>query len=272
MILVGSELVGQIPQPTLTEPSRDGAGLFHGCAWATTICFGIGAVPLAAIIVARDAGPFGVVALMVLPFVGLGLVGIGAVAAVSIVVRLFRRTRPIVRTLAALATFVLGAAWLAPIWAAPLLALPPPEAAPTIAGITLVVLAAVLVAPSAERTGALAFGTAWVVLLAIAGYSAWTEMEVDVSWVGPSSVDDSPGQFAFTATRSGTFEVRFGARSCSDGRVIATGRYAFRPARGSSFGQPEVVELPPDVLPSNGAISCGHACGTGSRQRRVRPR
>ena len=74
-------------------------------------------------------------------------------------------------------------------------------------------------------------------------------MEVDVAWLGPNSIDDSPGQFAFSATRSGEFVVRFGADSCSDGRVIATGRYTYRPERGSSFGPPLAVELPLDVLP-----------------------
>jgi hypothetical protein len=249
MLLVSSELIPRVPRAGTPEPSADAAGLFDGCAWASTLCFALGAVPLTAMLVARNAGPFGAGAVAVFPFVVFGLVGIGIVAGVSIVVRLVRRTRPVLRTLASLGTFVAGAVCLAPDLAGLLGTAPPSEAGRTIAGITLVILAAVLVAPRSERTGALAFATAWVVLLGVASYSVWTEMEVDVAWVGPNSIDDSPGQFAFTATRSGTFEVRFGARSCSDGRVIATGRYAFLPAPGSSFGQPEVVELPPGILP-----------------------
>jgi hypothetical protein len=75
-------------------------------------------------------------------------------------------------------------------------------------------------------------------------------MEVDVAWLGPTTIEDSPGRIAFTATRPGDFEIRIDARSCSEGRVIATGRYEHEPGHPESkFGKLAWVDLPADVLP-----------------------
>jgi len=225
-------------------------GLLDGCAWMAAITFALGGTPLAFMLVAREAGPYGAGLLAVLPLVAFGIGGIGVVAALSILDRVWHRSRPVLRTVAATGALVAATVCLGSIidgYQAPRLS--EEKTGVAIAGICLFVLAAVLAARRSERSGALAFASAWLLLLAVVSYSVWTEMEVEVAWLGPNSIDDSPGQFAFTATRSGEFVVRFGARSCSDGRVIATGHYTHRPDRGSNFGPPMVVELPLDVLP-----------------------
>jgi len=251
---MSSELISD---PAAARPDIDpkAADELGGCVWLASwmaVCiFVLGGLPLMLMIVTRNAGPYGAGALMPALFVGCAIVGIGLTSALSIVDRLWHRTRPFARTIAALAAFSAAAMCLAPEVAA-LLGIVGPSiegGLPWLAGVSLLVLAAVLAARRSERSGALAFASVWLLLLAVVGYTAWTEMEVEVAWVGPNSIDDSPGQFAFGATRSGEFVVRFGAHSCSDGRVIATGHYTYRPQRGSSFGGPLVVELPLDVVP-----------------------
>jgi hypothetical protein len=111
----------------------------------------------------------------------------------------------------------------------------------------------------------------WVLLLGTLAYWSWTEVRVEVVWLGPSVVRHTEGQIAFTATRSGDFEVRFGARRCFDGTLIATGRYEWRAGdAGSSFGAPQWVDLSPDSLPlQNGdqvrvCLRDGVAAGTAA--------
>ena len=216
------------------------------------IVFVLGALPLILVIVTRDAGAYGVGALIPALVVCCAIVVMGISAALSIVDRLWRRTRPFPRTIAALAAFGAATVCLAPA-VAELVGVAPPSIEgwlPTVAGVALLALAAILAAGRSERLPALVFAAGWVLLLGIAGYSVWTEMEVDVAWLGPNSIEDSPGQIAFSATRPGDFEVRFGASSCSEGEVIATGRYDHQPGRpGSEFGELVWVELPAEILP-----------------------
>jgi len=56
-------------------------------------------------------------------------------------------------------------------------------------------------------------------------------------------------EIAFTATRSGDFEVRFAASSCDRGRIIAAGRHEPRANEPMSMGHVEWVEPPADVVP-----------------------
>ncbi len=121
---------------------------------------------------------------------------------------------------------------------------------PSLAGVSLLALAAVLAADRSERAPALAFASVWLLLLAVVGYTVWTDMEVEVAWVGPNSIDDSPGRFAF---RCDTLRRLRGPvrllillrRQGHRDRPL----YICRPDRGSNFGPPLVVELPLDVLP-----------------------
>ena len=251
---MSSELTSDPPPPG-PDLDPEAADQLGGCVWLASwmavLIFVLGALPLMLMIVARNAGPYGAGAIMPTVFVGCAIVGIGLASALSIVDRLWQRRRPFARTIAALAAFIAATVFLAPAVAELLgLARPPFDVWPdTVAGVSLLALTAVLAAERLERRPALAFAAAWLLLVAVVGYSVWTEMEVEVAWLGPNSIEDSAGQFAFSATRSGEFEVRLGAHSCSDGRMIASGHYRYRPDRESTFGPPVAVELPPDVLP-----------------------
>jgi hypothetical protein len=251
---MSSELMSE-PAPPGSDLDPEAVDQLGGwvwlASWMAVFIFILGAMPLMLMIVARNAGPYGAGLLMPVLFVGCAIVGIGLASALSIVDRLWHRTRPFARTIAALAAFTSAIVFLTPAVAELLgVARPPFDTWPdTVAGVSLLALTAVLAAERPERRPALAFAAAWLLLIGIAGYSAWTDMEVEVAWLGPNSIQDSPGQFAFTATRSGEFEVRFGAHSCSDGRIIANGHYTYRSDLGSKFGQAMAVELPPDVLP-----------------------
>ena len=229
--------------------------------------------PLILVIVTREAGAYGVGALIPALVVCCAIVVMGISAALSIVDRLWRRTRPFPRTIAALAAFGAATVCLAPA-VAELVGVAPPSVEgwlPTVAGVALLAIAAILAAGRSERLPALVFAAGWVLLLGIAGYSVWTEMEVDVAWLGPNSMEDGPGRIAFSATRPGNFEVRFGASSCSEGEVIATGRYDHQPGRpdrnsaswcGSNCRQRS--------FHSSAAISCVCAFATALQQRLVR--
>ena len=212
VILMSSTLFPEAQPGEVSTARPEGPGLLDGCAWLAAIAFAVGALPLALMLVAREAGAFGAGLLLVLPPIVFGIGGIGIVAALSIVDRVWHRPRPILRTVASIGAFIAAAACLGSVISGVRVTLlPEAETGATIAGISLLILAAVLAARRSERSGALAFATAWLLLLAVSGYSVWTEMEVDVAWLGPNSIDDSPGQLAFSATRSGEFVVRFGA-------------------------------------------------------------
>jgi hypothetical protein len=119
-----------------------------------------------------------------------------------------------------------------------------------VAGVTLLALASVLGAERTDRRPALLFAAIWILLLGTFAYRTWTDVRVEVVWLGPSIVDHTPGQIAFTATRSGDVEIRYRSQWCWDGRVLVTGRYEWRPGDpGSSFGAPMWADLPSDILP-----------------------
>lgn len=117
------------------------------------------------------------------------------------------------------------------------------------AGATLLVLAAVILTGPVERPVAFAFAAAWVLLFASVGYRSATLMHAHVVWLGPG-LGGSRVQVAFEASRPADFVVLYGARSCSEGRPIASGHYDLvRKDPYSSFGEPEWVTLPSDILP-----------------------
>jgi hypothetical protein len=251
----GSAPEGESQQPPRSEPpaSHEAAG---GCAWlaawVATGMFAAGAALLAAVVVTGQGGPYGVTALLALWICVFGVVTLGAAAAMWAVHRLRDRSHSRRQTAAALTALAVAVAFLAPVVADLLgwLALPVEGWPVAVTGVTLLVLAAVVAAERSERRPALAFAALWVLLLGTISYRAWTDLRVEVVWLGPSVVGPTPGQVGFTATRSGDFEVRFGARYCWDGRVIATGRYEWQPGDpASSFGATMWVDLPSDVLP-----------------------
>jgi uncharacterized membrane protein YhaH (DUF805 family) len=246
---------GESQEPPRSEPpaSHEAAG---GCAWlaawAGTGVFAAGAALLAAAVVTGQGGPYGATALLALWICVFGVVTLGAAAAMWAVHRLRDRSHSDRRTAAALTAFAGAIAMLTPIvadffgW----VALPTESWPVALGGVTLLALAAVLGADRSERRPTLVFAVAWLLLLGTLAYRISTDLRVEVVWLGPSVVNHTPGQVAFMATRSGDFEVRFGAHQCWEGRVLATGRYEWQPGDpGSSFGAAMWVDLPGDVLP-----------------------
>jgi hypothetical protein len=265
MITVGSRLSidprGQRPETdgsgTETQagavPGHDAAAGFAWLtAWLGTFVFAIGSALLAFLVVTGEAGPYGAGALIALLVWSFGVAAFTPAAAMWAVHRLRYHRRPRFRTTAAL-TALAGAFVLLASLVANLLGrldLPAESWPIPVVGVTLLALGAVLCADPADRQPALAFAAVWVFLLGMVAYRTWTDLRVEVVWFGPSIVDRTPGQVGFTATRSGDFEVRFGAHSCWDGQLISTGRYEWRPGDpGSTFGAITWVDLPADVLP-----------------------
>jgi uncharacterized membrane protein YidH (DUF202 family) len=220
-------------------------------AWVATCLFAVGAAVLAFALVSGESGPYGVTAVgaLVLCGFGIGALGLAAAAWTRAQPRARWRSRRLVAAfIALLAAVVLLAllvadlrGWLsllADSWPLP------------VAGVSALVIGAVLAAPHAERRPTLAFAGIWLLLLGTVAYRTWTDLRVEVVWLGPNIATQNPGQVAFIATRSGDFEVRVGARTCSDGRAIGDGRYTWRPGDpGSSFGAPAWVDLPASILP-----------------------
>jgi MFS family permease len=239
------------PQSQAPEDHPAFAGCAWLAAWASTWLFAAGAVLLIFVVVTRNAGAYGVTALMALFVCGLGVSALGAAALFWAGHRLRVRTRTF-RTAAALVALGGAIALLAPVVAsfvgwveAPGGAWPIP-----VVGVTLLALASVLGAERTDRRPALLFAAIWILLLGTFAYRTWTDVRVEVVWLGPSIVDHTPGQIAFTATRSGDVEIRYRSQWCWDGRVLVTGRYEWRPGDpGSSFGAPMWADLPSDILP-----------------------
>lgn len=121
---------------------------------------------------------------------------------------------------------------------------------PGVIGVTLLALSAVLTARRSERRPALVFAASWALLIAVLGFRMWTDLDVDVGWLGPTTVHQAEGQIAFKATRSGAYEIRAGTGDCSGGVLVATGHYEWQPGdAGSEYGALFWVTLPPSVLP-----------------------
>jgi hypothetical protein len=227
-----------------------------GCAliagWLGAVTFAVSCGLLALFIVSRDAGAFGYGVVMILGVALLGIVAFGIAAVAWVVHRLRHHRRPRARAAAAFAVLAVALVLLGGVVAGVVgwIEIPPDAWWPGAIGVTLLALAAVLAADRWERLPALLFAAVWVAILATAGYRTWTDLEVRVVWLAPSAIADSPGLVGFTATRSADYEVRYGAASCGEGRLIATGRYAWRPDHAdSAHGAPEWVDLPLDVLP-----------------------
>jgi MFS family permease len=205
---------GENEQRRPSEPAdnHEAAG---GCAWlaawAATCVFGSGAVLLAFVVVTGEGGPYGVAAIVALFVCGFGIMTLGAAAAMWAAHRLQDRSHSRRQTAAALTALAAAVAFLAPVVADLLgwLALPVEGWPVAVTGATLLVLAAVVAAERSERRPALAFAALWVLLLGTISYRAWTDLRVEVVWLGPSVVGPTPGQVGFTATRSGDFVVRF---------------------------------------------------------------
>jgi MFS family permease len=240
--------------PRLSRPPEDppaAAGCAWAAAWAATWLFASGALLMVFVVVTGNGGPYGVTALIALFVSGVGVAMLLAAAAIWAVHRLRVRSRSR-RTAATFAAMTGAVALLAPVVASLVgsVALHGEAWPIPVAGITLLALAAVLGAERPERRPAVGFAAVWLLLLGTLAYRSSTDLRVQVVWLGPSIVNHTEGQVAFTATRSGAFEVRFGANWCWVGRVIAAGRYEWRPGDpGSSFGAPIWVDLPSDVLP-----------------------
>jgi hypothetical protein len=238
---------------TLAADVQEAAG---GWAWllalSATWLFASGALLLALVVVTGEGGSYGVMALIALFVCELGVATLGVATVLWAVNRLRYRSAAPGRMAATVVVLAAAVALLAPA-VANLLGWPvlPGEAWPVpVGGVSLLALAAVLGAGLSERRPTLVFAAVWVMLLATLAYRNWTDLRVQVVWLGPSVINRTPGQIGFTATRSGDFEVRFGAHTCWDGRLIATGRYEWRPDHpGSSFGTTTWVDLPADVLP-----------------------
>jgi MFS family permease len=240
------------PRPSqLPEDHPAAAGCAWLAAWAATWLFAAGAALLIFVVVTGNGGSYGVTALIALFVCGLGATALGAAAVIWAGHRLRMRRRTL-RTTATLAALAGAIALLAPVLANLVgwVALPGEAWRIPVAGVTLLSLASILGAERMDRRPALLFAAVWILLLGTFAYRTWTDVRMEVVWLGPSIVDHTPGQVAFTATRSGDVEIRFGSQWCWDGRVLATGRYEWRPGDpGSSFGAPMWVDLPSDILP-----------------------
>jgi hypothetical protein len=240
------------PPPSQSpEDHPAAAGCAWLAAWAATWLFAAGAVLLIFVVVSGSGGPYGVTALIALFVCGLGAAALGTAAVMWAAHRLLARSRTL-RTTATLAALAGGIALFTPVVGSLLgwVALPGQTWPIPVAGVTLLSLASILGAERTDRRPALVFAAVWLTFLGTFAYRAWTEVRVQVVWLGPSIVDRTPGQIAFSATRSGDVEIRFGAHWCWDGRVLSTGRYEWGPGDPrSSFGAPMWVDLPSDVLP-----------------------
>jgi hypothetical protein len=247
-----------------------------GFASLTTIVAGsllaMGGAFLVALIVISPADPYGGAVLLAVSMCLLGVAMLGIADLTWLVRLLLARSASGRRTIAAIVAFVGAAASFAALVAD--LAEGLDRRHQTwpfvLAGVSLLALAAMLAADPPGRRAARACALIWVLLIAVLGYRTWSDVRVEVVWLGPT-LGHSATQVAFTATRSGAFEVRFQAGSCFEGRVIATGRYEWRPGDGgSSFGAAAWVDLPAAVLPlENGdlvrvCLRDGLAAGTGA--------
>jgi hypothetical protein len=230
-----------------------GAGSGSGwlIAWTATCLFAFGAVLLAFAVVTGESGPYGFAAIVALVVCSVGVGALGLAVAIWGVVQLRTPWRS-GRRVAALIALSAAVALLTPVVADLVgwLTLPDDTWPLAVGGTTALVLSAILVAPSSEIRPALAFAAIWVLLLATIAYRTWTDLRVEVVWLGPNIANHNPGQVAFAATRSGDFEVRLQAHSCWEGQAVAAGRYTWRPgASGTSFGAPLWVDLPVNYLP-----------------------
>lgn len=227
-----------------------------GCAWGAAalaaLAFATGTVVVVYVLVTGESGAYGLIAIFgaLLCWFGVALLGLAVVLWTAH--RLRARSSPR-RTAGALVALAGAIALLSPPVADFLgAAMPSPDgiSLPAVAGGTLLVLAAVLAALRSERRPVLLFAALVVLLLGTFAYRTSTDLRVEVVWLGPSVVDPTPGQVGFRATRSGDFEVRFGARFCWDGRVVATGRYEWQTDDPrSKYGAAMFVDLPSDILP-----------------------
>jgi hypothetical protein len=201
-----------------------------------------------ALIVPNGAGPY--VAFWGVIAVGMAMVGLTIVTFISLVDRMLRRRRPMARTVAAMLAFLAAIILLGP-WLLERLgsgAIPFDGGWPALAGGTLIFCTAVLSSGPAERRASLVLAAGWVLVLGSIGYRAWTSMDVDVVWLG--STYDRGSQVAFIATRSADYELQFGAKTCGEGRRIASGRYDFIPdGTDSRVGTPMWIRLPSDLVP-----------------------
>lgn len=248
-----------------------------GCAWGAAalaaLVFAIGAVVLAYVIVTGESGAYGLVGVFGALLSGLGIALLGVAAVLWTVHRVRRRSSPH-RTAAALVALAGAIVLLLPLTSDFLGVIVPSGETwpPSVAGGLLLVLAAVLAAERSERRPAVVFAALSVLLVGTYVYRTSTDLRVEVVWLGASVVNRTPGQVGFTATRSGDFEVRFDAPFCWTGRVIATGRYEWRPSErnGPTYGATTFVDLPSDILPLKSGdlvrvcIRDGLAAGTGA--------
>jgi MFS family permease len=233
------------------SPENNLGGIAWLVAWAATCVFAIGAAVLVALLVLAPADPYGGAALLAVAICLLG-VALFAVAGLAWLGRLLLN-RPTSRRRAGLALATMGLA------AASFVALigdfvgafilPAESWTIALAGMSFLVLGAILAADDSQRQPVLAFGLTWVLLTSIIAYRLGTDLRVEVVWLGPTTASRTSAQIAFSATRSGDFEVRFGAHSCFEGRVIASGHYAWRAGDRGSFGADAWIDLPDDVQP-----------------------
>lgn len=227
-----------------------------GCAWGAAAlgasAFAMGAVVIVLVLVTGESGAYGLMAILGALLCWFGVALLGLAGGLWTAHRVRARSSPR-RTAGALVALAGGVALsLPPI--ADLLGVATPStdgnSLPAVAGGTLLVLAAVLAADRSERRPVLLFAALVVLLLGIFVYRTSTDLRVEVVWLGPSVIGPTPGQVGFSATRSGAFEVRFGARFCWDGRLVATGRYQWQPDDPrSKYGATMFVDLPSDILP-----------------------
>jgi hypothetical protein len=227
-----------------------------GCAWlaawASVCAFALGAGMVLVVVLTGESGAYGVAALMAVVICSFGVVMLVPGAVLWTAHRLHNHPGRRRRAAVALVLLVGAVALLAWTGAGLLgwLESPVETAVVPITGVTLLALSAVLAVEPDERHPAWAFAICWVLFIGTLGYRAWTDLRVEVVWLGPSVVRPTPGVIGFIATRSGDVDIRFGARSCGDGRLIATGRYTWRPGdSGSSYGATMWVDLPLNVLP-----------------------
>jgi hypothetical protein len=238
--------------PAGQEDHEAAGGCAWMAAWAAVCTFTLGATLVLVVVLTGHAGAYGVAALGAMLACSLGVVMLVPAAILWTGHQLRNHPGRRWRTAVALVP-LLGAVALLSWIGAGLLGWPgsPVDSAVApVAGVTLLALSAVLVVEPEERHPAWAFAALWVAFIGILSYRVWTDLRVEVGWLGPSVVQPTPGVIGFSATRSGDVEVRFGAQSCGDGRLIATGRYTWRPDDPrSSYGATMWVDLPADVLP-----------------------
>jgi hypothetical protein len=230
---------------------EEGHSLAWLTAWSATLTFGIGALLFAAMLMSQAPDPYAGAALVAAAICLLGAALLG-VAELAWVAHLLLTPSTAGRRAAAIAALVGAAA----SWAGVVAGLTGPSGLTdqtwpfVLVGVSLLALGAIIAADVSERRPARVFAGIWLLFVAGLAFRVWTDTRVEVLWLGPTPAGGSGAQVAFDATRSGNYEVRFGAHSCADGRAVARGRYEWRPrSLGQSFGAAEWVDLPVDVLP-----------------------